>query len=150
MQLFSSTEILISLWFSHMNVLYIFENTCFFSFVFKFLNLFYFQWDAFGFLIPWKITLYWFQLHVLVSQLCLTLCDTMNYSPPGSSVHEILQVRLLEWVAISFSIGRSQPRDRTQVSCLAGRVFTIWATLSFYFVFKFILFSIRRFWTFIP
>ena len=45
---------------------------------------------------------------VLVAQLCPTLCDAMNYSLPGSSVHEILQVRVLEWVTIPFSRGSSQ------------------------------------------
>ena len=44
------------------------------------------------------------QKKVLVAQLCLTLCDLMDYSPAGSSVHGILQARILEWVAISFSI----------------------------------------------
>ena len=44
-------------------------------------------------------------------QLCPTLCDPMGGSPPGSSVHGILQARILEWVAISFSRGSSQPRD---------------------------------------
>ena len=48
-------------------------------------------------------------------------------SPPGSSVHGLLQARILEWVAISFSRG-SRPRDRTPVSCIAGRFFTVWAT----------------------
>ena len=52
---------------------------------------------------------------VLVAQSCPTLCDPMEYSPPGSSVHGILQPRTLEWVAISFSRGSSQPRDWTQV-----------------------------------
>ena len=52
----------------------------------------------------------------------------MNYNLPGSSVHGILQVRILEWVAISFSGGSSQPGDQTQVSCIAGRFFTNWAT----------------------
>ena len=52
----------------------------------------------------------------------------MNCSPPGSSVHGILQVRILEWVAISFSRESSQPRDRTQVSCMTESFFTIWAT----------------------
>ena len=50
------------------------------------------------------------------------------YSPPGSSVHEILQARILEWVAVPFSRGSSQPRDWTRVSYTAGRFFTIWAT----------------------
>ena len=52
----------------------------------------------------------------------------MDCSPPSSSVHGILQARILEWVVIPFSRGSSQPRDRTQVSSIAGRFFTIWAT----------------------
>ena len=63
-----------------------------------------------------------------VAQSCLTLCNPMDCSPPGSSVHGILQARILEWVAISFSRGSSQPRDRTQVSHIAGRHFNLWAT----------------------
>ena len=55
-------------------------------------------------------------------------CDPMDCSLPGSSIHEILQARILEWVAISSSRGFSWPRDWTQVSCIAGRFFTIWAT----------------------
>ena len=62
------------------------------------------------------------------AQLCPTLCDPINCSPPGSSVHGILQARVLEWVAISFSRGSSQPRDRIRVSCIAGRCFILWAT----------------------
>ena len=50
----------------------------------------------------------------------------MDYSPPDSSVHGILQARILEGVVISFSTGSSQLRDQTQVSCIAGRFFTIW------------------------
>ena len=64
---------------------------------------------------------------VLVTQSCLTLFDLMNCSPPDSSVHGILQPRILEWVAIPFSRGSSQPRDQTHVSCFPGRFFTIWA-----------------------
>ena len=56
------------------------------------------------------------------------LRDLMDYCLPGSSVRGILQVRILEWVAFPFSRVSSQPRDRTQVSCIAGRFFTIWAT----------------------
>ena len=56
------------------------------------------------------------------------LCDPMDCSLPGSSVHGILQARILEWVAISFSRGSSQPRDQTRISCIAGRFFTVWAT----------------------
>ena len=63
-----------------------------------------------------------------VAQSCPTLCDTMYCSSPGFSVHGILQARTLEWEAISFSRGSSGPRDRTQVSCIAGRFFTTWAT----------------------
>ena len=64
----------------------------------------------------------------LVAQLCPTPCNLMDYSPPGSSVHGILQARILEWVALPSSRGSSQPRDWTQVSCIAGGFFTIWAT----------------------
>ena len=59
---------------------------------------------------------------------CPTLWDHTDYSPPDSSVHGILQRRILEWVAIAFSRGPSKPRDWTRVSCIAGRFFTIWAT----------------------
>ena len=52
----------------------------------------------------------------------------MDCSLPGSSVHGILQTRILEWVAVPFSKGSSQPRDWTWVSCIAGRLFTIWAS----------------------
>ena len=58
---------------------------------------------------------------VLVTQPCLTLCDPMECSPPASSVHGILQARILEWVPISFSRGFSQPTDQTQLSCIAGK-----------------------------
>ena len=64
----------------------------------------------------------------LVAQLHLTLSDPMDYSPPGSSVHGVLQARLLEWVAISFSRGSSWLQDQIQVSCIAGEFFVIWAT----------------------
>ena len=60
-------------------------------------------------------------------------CDPMDCSPPGSSAHGILQARLLEWVAISFSRGSSQPGDRTQVSRIAGRCFNLWATREAHF-----------------
>ena len=63
-----------------------------------------------------------------VAQSCPTLCDPIDCSPPGSSLHGILQARILEWVAISFSRGSSQPRDRTQVSHIAGRLFNLWGT----------------------
>ena len=82
-----------------------------------------------------------------VAQLCMTLYNPMDCSLPNFSIHGIFQARILEWVAISFSRGSSQPRDRTWVSCIAaaaaakslqscptlrnpiaGRRFTIWAT----------------------
>ena len=62
---------------------------------------------------------------VLIAQSCPTLRDPMDCSPPGSSVHRISQARILECVAMPFSRGSSQPKDRTLVSCTAGRFFTI-------------------------
>ena len=64
----------------------------------------------------------------LVAQLYLTLCDPMDCSLPGSSFHGILQARVLECIAISFSRESSQPRDWTQFSCIPGRRFNLWAT----------------------
>ena len=64
----------------------------------------------------------------LVTQSCPTLFDPMDYNPPGSSVHGILQARILEWVDIPFSRGSSQDKDRTQVSHIAGGFFAVWAT----------------------
>ena len=61
----------------------------------------------------------------LVTQWCLTLCDPMDCSLPGSSGHGILQAGVLEWVVISFSRGSSQPKDRTQVFHIAGKFFTV-------------------------
>ena len=62
-------------------------------------------------------------VYMLVTQSCLTLYEPLDCSPPGSSVHDILQAWILEWVAISLSRGSSQPRDWTQVACIAGRFF---------------------------
>ena len=56
------------------------------------------------------------------------VCDPMDYSLPGSSVHGVFQARVLEWVAISCSRGSSWPRDRTQVSSIADRRFTVRTT----------------------
>ena len=69
---------------------------------------------------------------VLVAQSCLTLCDSADCSLPGSSVHGILQARILEWVAIPFSRGSSRPSDWTWVFCIWGRFFTVWATREAY------------------
>ena len=65
---------------------------------------------------------------MLVAQSCPTLFDPMDYSSPGSSVHEIVQARILEWVAMPSSRGSSQPREWTQVSHIAGRFFIVWDT----------------------
>ena len=61
----------------------------------------------------------------LVAQSCPTLCDPVDCSPPGSSVHGILQARTLEWVARPSSRGSCQPRDQTQISRTAGGFVTI-------------------------
>ena len=63
-----------------------------------------------------------------VAQSCPTLCDPVDCSLPGSSLNGILQARVLEWVAISFSRGSSRSRDRTRVSGIPGRRFNLWAT----------------------
>ena len=63
-----------------------------------------------------------------VAQSCPTLCDTMDCSLPGFSVHGIFQAIVPEWIAISFSRGSSQPRDWTRVSWIVDRCFTTWAT----------------------
>ena len=65
---------------------------------------------------------------VLVAESCPPLWNPMGCKAPGSSVHGILQARVGDWVTIPFSKASSQPRDRTQVSCIAGGFFTIWAT----------------------
>ena len=64
------------------------------------------------------------KVKMLAAQSCPTLCDPVACSPPGPSVHGILQTETLEWVASPSSRGSSPPRDRTQVSCMAGRLFT--------------------------
>ena len=64
-------------------------------------------------------------LVVLVVQSYQTLCDPMNYSPPGSSVHGISVASILEWAASSSSKGSSRPRDWTHISCIGSGFFTI-------------------------
>ena len=61
--------------------------------------------------------------NMLVLQSCPTLCNPMNCSLPGASVYEILQARILEWVAIPFSRGSPHPRDQTQIFLIAGGFF---------------------------
>ena len=63
-----------------------------------------------------------------VAQSCPTLCNAMDCSLPHFFVHGISQARVLEWVAISFPRGCSQSRDQAWVSCIASRIFTLWAT----------------------
>ena len=70
----------------------------------------------------------WNEIESEVAQSCPTLCNLVDCSLPGSSVHGILQARILEWVAISSSRGSSQPRDWTLISCVTGRCFNLWAT----------------------
>ena len=79
----------------------------------------------------------WLILRIVCVHVCVCVCCSVvsnslwphgQYSPWGSSVHRILQARIPEWVAIPFSSRSSQPRDRTWVSCIAGRFCTIWAT----------------------
>ena len=74
---------------------------------------------------------WWWFRHKVMSNSCYP----MGCSLPGSSVHGVLQTRILEWVAISFSRGSSQHRDWTQVSCIAGRFFTDLATREAHYVF---------------
>ena len=103
-----------------------FSNTVFTEFMFTFP---FYLWQTmlifFSSLVGTSRFLLKCMLCVLVAQLCPTLCNPMNCSPPGLSVHGIFQARILEWIAIPFSRGISQPRDRTLVSCLAGRFFTV-------------------------
>ena len=80
-----------------------------------FLSFFFFGHKGCGILTHLKSE----KMKVKVAQLCLTLCNPMDYT-----VHGILQARILEWAALPLSRGSSQPRDRTQVSSIAGRFFT--------------------------
>ena len=75
-------------------------------------------------------------LCVLVAQSCPTLAIPMDCSPSGSSVHGVFQARILEWVSMPFSRLSSHPRDRTWVSCIIGRFFTIWATREALYILK--------------
>ena len=88
---------------------------------------------------------------MFVIQLCLTLCDPMDCSLPGSSPHGIPKANILEWVLIPFSRGYSWPRDQTRASHIVGRFFTVWTTTEvpcpfhffIFFKFKFIYFNYR-------
>ena len=80
---------------------------------------------------PREVIKYSYRLHgcMLSCFSCVRLCDPINCSSPGSSAHGILQARILEWFATPFSRGSSWLRDRSRVSRIAGRFFTIWATI---------------------
>ena len=85
-----------------------------------------FCWNMLG--LPTKIEKSEELVKVKVTQLCLTLCDPMDCSPSGFSVHGVLQTRTLEWVAFPFSRGFSRPRNRTWVFLIPGKFFTVWVT----------------------
>ena len=102
-------------------------------------NLLYYWWEC------KLVQPLWKRLLVLVCQLCPTLCNTMACSLPGSSVHGIFQAILLEWIAISFSRGSSQPRDQTRVSHIVdrrlpseppGKSFFLISLLNFLYLFR--------------
>ena len=83
----------------------------------------------------------WFpQLCMHVCVTCSVVSDSLRphglYGTSGSSVHRILQARMLKWVAVPFSRESSQPRDQTHVSCIAGRFFTIWITRKLFLSYK--------------
>ena len=98
------------------------------------LSLFIYKNEMFTFSLK-RLRIYWMceltkhtESESLVTQSCPTLCDAVDCRLPDSSVHGILKARVLEWVAISFSRGSSQPRDWTRVSHIVGRHFIVWAT----------------------
>ena len=103
--------------------------TVFYSFIYLLNSCFYFLiiiiiWPCSvvcGILVPWN--------EGVSIQSCPTLWETTDCSLPGHSAHGILQARILEWVAIPFSRGSSQPGNQTQVSLIAGRFFTGWESL---------------------
>jgi len=72
-------------------------------------------------------------------QSCQTLCNPMDCSPPGSSVHGIIQARIFEWVTIPFSRRSSQSRDGAWVSYIAGRFFTLWDTKAYILGYKLLI-----------
>ena len=74
---------------------------------------------------------------VLFSQSSATLCNSMGYSLPGSSVHRVLQARILKWIVMTSSRGSSQPRDQIRVSCIADSFFTAWAISEAFWLFSY-------------
>ena len=103
------------------------------------------EWDwalyllPFNYLLLWTVYKYIFFIKIIfyytceveVSQSCPILCNPIDYT-----VHGMLQIRILEWVAYPFSSGSSQPRNRTEVSCIAGGFFTSWATRGSVFLYQ--------------
>ena len=82
-----------------------------------------------------------------VTQFCPTLRNVMDYSLPGSSVHGILQIRILEWIAMPSSRGSSWPRDWTSISmspALAGGCFTVWAPGTYNELWSYVKNNIKR------
>ena len=77
------------------------------------------------FLVKIIITIIYYESESVSHSVMFNSLRPHELNPPGSSVHGILQASILEWVAILFSSGSSQPRDQTPVSCIAGRFFTI-------------------------
>ena len=86
--------------------------------------------------INWLLLLIMSESESEVAQLYPTLCNPMDCSLPGSSVHGIFQAIVLEWIAISFSRGSSWPRDRTRVSLIVDRRLTVWATREVLFIYN--------------
>ena len=87
----------------------------------------------------WYLNEKWSEVKVV--QLCLTLCNPMDYT-----VHRILQARILKWVAFPFSSRSSQPRNRTRVSCIAGGSFTNWAIREAQWILEWILTNFEMEW----
>ena len=98
------------------------------EFVFE-IQLYHFYLYVLGYIFKFLYCLVCVCVCKLVDQSCPTLCNSMRCSPPDSLVHAVLQARILEWVVMPFSRGSSWPRDQTCISWIAGRFFTIWATL---------------------
>ena len=124
----NSIELFILFWLSEMGNLHYTKNKILRKMILN-LDIYFIYQSIFQHLLPlinvmglWWIFLYWpvmlsYVCVCLAAQSCLTICDPIDCSLPGSSVHGILQARILKWVAIPFSKGSSQARDRTQVSC---------------------------------
>ena len=115
---------------SSLNIFYVFHvevlNYTYIRFIVTFLQLTYI---LFIFTVSFSICVsFWISFKGKEGKWKLLSCVRLFVTPVDYTVHGILQARLLEWVAFPFSSGSSQPRDRTQVSCIAGRLFTSWAT----------------------